>query len=238
MYTTLSEAPFEKPLKLVSVKNPNLSMRFQQMGFFEGSILTRHNETIQIQAIRIKGPEGERVLGGGMAAKVVVHLDDGRKFPLVEMKQGETGHIEGITGGTGLDSALATLGLHNDDCVTFIRKLPPMEHTIITENNTRIHLTESMAAKIWGKSGEILMQLVTAPRNVPFYVEKIIGGQEIISNLGSMQITAGTRLIPEGVRPAQILYMSRKNPLIVSSSDGLRLFLRQEDGHQIFVRDF
>ncbi len=236
MYTTLTEAPFGKPLKLIKVGNSNLYLRLQRMGLFQGSIITLHDEEIRIQPVRVKGTTGERVMGSGMASKVLVHLDDDRKFPMVEMKPGESGHIEGITGGSALAKALETLGFHNDDRVTMVRKLPPMEYIALTDKNIRISLTESMAAKVWGQSGETMMQLVSAPRGIKFFVKKLIGGRRIVKMFESKGVVTGSTIIPETVKQAQTLYMSKENPLVISSFNGLRLFLKREDGSHIFVQ--
>lgn len=236
MYKALTEAPFGEQLKLARISSPSLGMRLQRMGLFEGSVITLHDEEIRVQPVRVRGPEGERVLGSGMASKIVVHLDDDRKFPIVEMEPGDSGHIEGITGGTALSEALDILGLHNEDRITFIRKLPPMEYVVITDKNKRISLSESMAAKIWGQSGETAMQFVSAPRGIKFHVRKILGGKKIIQFFKARDVVPECTLISETIKPATILYMNRENPLIVSSASGLRLYLKREDGAHIFVK--
>ena len=115
MYQTLTEAPFEKPLLLVKVADTSFAARLRRMGIFEGMELIRIKEDVKLQPLRARSRSGDAVIGGGMSAKIVVHFDDGRKLPLAEMSPGETGHIEGLTGGAGLSDALSVIGFKNDD---------------------------------------------------------------------------------------------------------------------------
>ena len=121
------------------------------------------DQEVLVRPVRVRGPKGEAVLGGGMAMKVVVHADDGRKLPLAEMGANETGHIEGITGGPGLSGALSVLGLGISDRVCFLRTLPPMEYITLLESGIRVRLTEGMAAKIWGRTTGEPLQYISAP---------------------------------------------------------------------------
>jgi len=237
MHVPLTDAPFGKPLFLVKVTNSDLALRLRRMGLFEGSELLRLNEDVLVQPVRVRGPKGDAILGGGMGFKIVVHMDDGRKLPLVEMKPGETGHIEGLIGGNKLADALDTLGLNINDRICLVRKLPPMEYVTMIEKKGRVRLTEGMAAKIWGRMEENLLQFVLARKGKRFYVQKILAGANARMMLASQGIEPGKVLILEGVEQAKSLYMSRRNPVVVSSRNGLRLYLQQKDAKRIFVRE-
>ena len=237
MYQTLTVAPFEKPLRLVKVADSSLAARLRHMGIFEGMELIRIREDVKLQPLRVRGRSGDAVIGGGMSAKIIVHLDDGRKFPLAEMEPGETGHIEGLTGGTGLSSPLSILGFKNDERITLIRRLPPMEYVVFIEKKGRIRLTESMAAKIWGETGKKMLQFNYAGKGGQFNVKSILGGENARKMLCARGIEPGAVLVLEGVSPAKTLYMSKKNPVVVSTRDGLRLFLEQKNADQIFVKE-
>ena len=237
MYQALTEASFEKPLRLVKVADSSLAARLRHMGIFEGMELIRIREDVKLQPLRVKGRGGDAVIGGGMSAKIVVHLDDGRKFPLAEMEPGETGHIEGLTGGTALSSALSVLGFKNDERITLIRRLPLMEYVVFLEKKGRIHLAESMAAKIWGETGKKSLQFNYARKGGQFDVKSILGGENAREMLRARGIEPGAVLILEGVGPAKTLYMSKKNPVVVSTRDGLRLFLEQKNAGQLFVKE-
>ena len=237
MYLTLTNAPFEKPLLLDRVVDSSLALRLRHMGIFEGTELIRLKEDVKLQPVRVRGPKGDAVIGGGMSSKIVVHLDDGRKFPLAEMKPDETGHIEGLTGGSALSAALKVLGFENNERVTLIRKLPPMEYVVFIEKKGRIRLTESMASKIWGESEGETLQFNYARKGKRFFVKLILGGQNARSMLSSRGIEPEIVLVLEGITPARTLHMGKRNPVIISTKDGLRLFLEEKDCNQIFVKE-
>ena len=237
MNQTLLEAPFEKSLLLVKVTNISLASRLRHMGIFEGTELTRIDENIKLQPIRVRGCRGDAVIGRGMSSKVIVHLDDGRKLPLAEMLPDETGHIEGLTCGTGLCNALSVLGFKNDERITLVRRLPPMEYITFIEKKGRIRLTESMAAKIWGETETNMIQFNYARKGKKFNVKLILGGQNACKMLRSHDIEPGVVLVLEGVQTAKNFYMSKENPIIVSTKAGMRLFLEKKDSEQIFVKE-
>ena len=117
MQTSLDQAPVNQALRLGPVLNGMLAERLRRLGLYPGCQLRRQDEEVRLQPVRVRGPRGEAILSSGMAAKVIVHHDDGHKTPILEMRLGEQGHIEGLTAGTGLEEALRTLGL------------PPMRRT-------------------------------------------------------------------------------------------------------------
>lgn len=238
MNISLNHAPFNHPLALIHVRNSRLRLRFQHMGLYENDILTRLDEDILVQPVRIRGPKGEFILGKGMGVKIVVHLDDDRKLPIAELKPGESGHIEGIVGGSGLADALETLGLRNNDLITFIRRIPPMEYTALVNGRHRIRLNEGVAAKIWGRVEGRDLQFSSSRKNKPFQVKKILGGrkaQKIVSLHGG--ISPGTGLTLETVKPVDTLIVSNNdNSVIIYTNDGLRLILGQETCAGIIVR--
>jgi Fe2+ transport system protein FeoA len=237
--TSLSDAPFGKSLMLVKVENANLEMRLRQMGLFEGSLLTRLDEEAAIHPVRVQGPRGEFILGGGMASRVIVHKDNGARLPLTELKAGERGHIEGIVSGDALAKTLKILGAEENDEIIFVREIPPMEYITVVEKGGRIRLNEGMAAKIWGRVKEAHRQFACIGVGEPFEVADILGGKNAGEMLSRQGIVPGKMLMLESVEPAKILFMTRQNPVpvIISTPDGLRLFLQKKEGGQIFVSE-
>lgn len=235
MWIPLNDAPLGEPLLLARVTDVDLDLRLQRMGLFQGSEIVRLDQEVLIQSIRVAGPRGEVVLGGGMAMKTVVHLDDGRRLPLAEVKPGECGHIEGLTGGSALSRALDVLGLKSDDCIRVSRRLPPMEYAVLVEPGNRVMLTDGMAAKVWGKIQERFQQLVTAAVGRSFLVVEILGGYYARKQLGSHGIEPRRTIVLETVAGAQVLRHEVRNPVVVVSRGGLRLFLRPREGERIFV---
>ncbi|PIE70018.1 MAG: FeoA family protein [Deltaproteobacteria bacterium] len=235
-YLSLTDAPCGELLELVSVSGPELAGSLRRVGLYEGDRLTRLNEEVRYRTVRINGPDGERVIGGGMAARVVVHLDDGREIPLVEMEPDMSGHIEGVVGGTPLERALEVLGLANDTEVRMVRKLPPMEYIALVNDVERIRLTDGMASKIWGEMSGRPTQFATASHGEVFTVTQLLGGMRATNELKSRGIKEGVRLSLEGVAPAQEMRMAGNAPLVVVSQSGLRLFLRPMDGARVYVK--
>ena len=237
MYQTLTNAPFEKSLLLVKVTDPSLALRFRHIGVFEGMELIRIKDDVKLQPIRVKGSKGDAIIGGGMSSKIIVRLDDGRKSSLAEMEPDETGYIAGLTGGSELSSALKILGFKNNERITLIRRLPPMEYIAFMKKKGKIRLTESMAAKIWGEMDKKSLQFNFAQKGKKFLVKSILGGQNAREMLRSRGIETGRVLVLEGVKPARNLYLCKHNPIVVSTKDGLRLFLKEKDCEQIFVKE-
>ena len=237
MYQTLINAPFEKSLILVKVADQSLALRFRNMGIFEGMELIRVNEDVKLHPVRVEGSKGVAIIGGGMSSKIIVLLNDGRKSSLSEMEPDETGFIAGLTGGSGLSGALKVLGFEKNKKITLIRRLPPMEYITFIEKKGKIRLTESMAAKIWGEMDKKMCQFNFAQKKKKFFVKSILGGQNAFEMLRSRGVETETILTLEGVTPARNLYMCKKNPIIISTKDGLRLFLKEKDCEQIFIKE-
>jgi Fe2+ transport system protein FeoA len=234
----LVDAPFDAPLLIHEVTDPGLALRLSRMGLFEGSEILRLDREVLVQSVRVRGEKKDAVLGGGTAMKTVVHLDkDNRRLPLADMQPGDTGHVEGFTGGKGLTDALDFLGIHADGPIRFIRKLPPMEYIAVVEGAGRERLTEGMAAKIWGRMGEQELQFVSARVGAQFTVDRILGGGKARAMFQNRGISPGKHLVLEGVAQAQSLRLATANPVVISSREGLRLFLSSEDATRISVTE-
>ena len=235
MYSSLCNAPTGVPLIISRINDLDLEARMVRMGLFIGSEITNLDEEVALQTIRVKGPKGEVVLGGGMGGKIIAHLDDGRMVPLLEMKPGETGHVECVTAGGPLIEGMKALGLKDDDPIELIRILPPMEFIALIEGKRRIRLAEGMAAKILGHMNEIECQFANARTGVDFVVDKIIGGKRAQRAISSLKITPGMTIRLESVEKAPSYQMTDRNRCVISSHEGLRIFLRHDQSDLIIV---
>ena len=237
MLISLSKAPFGQPLVLVKIKSENFADRLRHIGLFEQSEIVRLDENVPIQSIRIRGTEGDAILGGGMGLKTIIHLDDGRKLPLLDMEPGESGHLEGITCGEALAHTLEVLGFSLDDPITLVRKLPPMEYVAITANGSRLRLSEGDAAKLWGEVDNRQVQFSLAPIGKKFKITELLGGKRSRKKITNMGITSSSILSLEGVEQAQFLHIGdgAKTDVVITSHDGLHLHLPQHEGEQILV---
>jgi Fe2+ transport system protein FeoA len=233
----LIDAPEGQPVLISRILDQDLALHLHRMGLFPNQEITRLDQEVQVQPVKIRGPQGEAVLGGGMAMKIVVHTDDDRKLPLSEMQPRESGHIEGISGGPILDNVLQTLGLHLEDHIVFVRKLPPMIYSVLIKGNGRVQLTEGMAAKIWGQMQDLDLQFIAARNREPFHVQAILGGMGAASMLKTNGIEPGRIIVLESVSQAQNVHFGVRSTVAVTTRDGLRLFITPHHARHILVRN-
>jgi Fe2+ transport system protein FeoA len=242
MHKTLYESPVDRPLILIAIQSESLMEKLHRLGFYEGSVFARIDREVISQTIRVRGTGGDFTLGGGMSSKIVVHLDDGRKLPLVDMSPGERGHIEGLTGGDALSETLTTLGFKLDDKIEFVRRIPPMEYLTQVEDERQVRLNEGQASKIWGhlmtSTVKQPVQFCSTQVRKPFKVRKILGGQNVRQSLESLGIIPEIVLYLKTVERAKILQESREPSIAVSiPATGLRFFLHARDGRKIIVEE-
>ena len=236
MYTSLTHAPTGVVLTISRINDRGLEERMSRMGLFVGGEITLMDEEVAFKTVRVKGPQGEVVLGGGMGGKIVVHLDDGRMVPLLDMKTGETGHVECVNGGAALIDAMEALGLEDNDSIELIRILPPMEFIARIEGRGRVRLPEGMAAKILGRMGDIHCQFANAQHDADFVVDKILGGDRAQRAIAALDISAGTVMRLEAVGKALSFQLTQRSRCVISSKEGLRLFLRPDQADMIIVQ--
>ncbi|MDY0163502.1 hypothetical protein [Desulfobotulus sp.] len=234
MLFTLDQAPLDTPLILSEVTDALLSDRLARMGVYPGDGLMRLDEEIHLGPVRVQGPKGDVVLAGGMAAKVIVHHDDGHKTPVLEMRPGETGHVEGLVCGSSLAHGLEILGIRENDNLRMLHRVPPMSYHALLESRM-IHLTEGTAAKIWGEVDGSEMQFAITGRGKPFHVKKLLGGSRALAMLEGLSIAAGKILVLDSVTPAQSVGGGGRTPIVVAMKSGLRLYLRPDQAGRIQV---
>jgi Fe2+ transport system protein FeoA len=240
MEANLAHAPCETPLVVVRVADSQLEVQLGRMGISPGSQVTRLDEEVALNTVRVRGPKGEVLLGGGMGGKVVVHLegegDDGRMAPLTELTPGQSGHIEAVTGGQSLAETLAALGLKNDDRIEMVRALPPMEYVARLSGRGRVRLAEGMAAKILGRMGPVECQFANAQAGAAFTVTRILGGERAKRAITALGIATGDELVLDHVAKAASYRLSGGDRVVISSREGLRLFLRRDQADMVIVR--
>lgn len=234
MSISITRAMFDEPLVLVEVTSPELGDRLAGMGIYTGSGLTRLQEEVVLGPVRIEGPEGDVVLPGGMAAKVIIHHDDGHKTPVMEMQPGETGHVEGLVGCGTLAASLEVLGVRENDRIRMVRRVPPMDYLVLA-GQRRVQLAESMAAKIWGEMNSRQMQLVMAGRDKMFSVKMVLGGERAKNRLQDLGIHPGCSITLQSVAPAQSAGSKGRDRIVVRTEAGLRIFLRPDQAENIRV---
>ncbi len=234
MLFSLDQAPLDTPLRLADICDSQLAEWLSRLGVDADDRLLRLDEVAAAGAVRIAGPNGEVVLGSGMAAKVIVHHDDGHKTPVIEMHSGETGHVEGLVGGSALAEGLAVMGITERSPITLIRHLPPMNYQARL-NQQRIMLTEGTASKIWGQMNGRAMQFVMAGYGLPFKVSRLLAGRGARNMLENLSIGPGTILILEDVSPAPGAGLHHRDQIVIAMQSGLRLYLRPDQARQIQV---
>lgn len=243
MEASLAQAPCEVPLTVVRVADARLEDQLTRMGIHPGGGVTRLDEEVALNTVRVRGPKGEVLLGGGMGGKVVVHLDgergeggEERMVPLTELAPGQSGHIEAVTGGKEIAATLAALGLKDDDRIEVVRVLPPMEYVARLSGRGRVRLAEGMAAKILGRMGAVECQFANAQAGAAFLVTRILGGERARRAIAALGIAVGGELVLDHVAKASSYLLSGGDRVVLSSGAGLRLFLRRDQADLVIVR--
>lgn len=240
MEASLAQAPCEIPLTIVRVADTRLENQLSRMGIHPGGCVTRLDEEVALSTVRVRGPRGEVLLGGGMGGKVVVHLDGGggedRMVPLTDLIPGQSGHIETVTGGEEIAATLAALGLKDDDRIEVVRVLPPMEYVARLSGRGRVRLAEGMAAKILGRMGEVECQFANAQSGAVFSVTRILGGERARRAIAALGIAVGDELVLDHVAKASSYLLSGGDRVVLTSGEGLRLFLRRDQADLVIVR--
>lgn len=232
-----NEAPFDTRLVIVEIEEKRLAERLEKMGVVIGGSIFRLDEKAAFGPVKIKSLAGEVVLGAGMAAKVVVHHDDGHKTPIVEMKRGEKGHVEGLVCSGPLERSLAVLGVAEDAEITMLRRLPPMEYQAIVDGR-RLRFSEGTAAKIWGEMEGKRMQFVASAKGKPFEILQLLGGERARRFLSEIGLGTGKTLVLDSLKPATSMGQSGREQTVLTAQSGLRLYLRPDQARQIVVRSF
>lgn len=165
---------------------------------------------------------------------MIVHHDDGHKTPVIEMHPGEAGHVEGLICGSALAEGLAVLGIRENDPITILRRVPPMTYLTLI-GGKRVQLTEGIATKIWGEMDGRLMQFVTAGRNKPFCVQRLLAGRRASAMLAQLDIAPGRAIILEGVTPAQTMGRGGRDQVVLAMKTGLRLYLCPGQAQSVLV---
>jgi Fe2+ transport system protein FeoA len=235
MICTLANAPIGVSLVITRIAGQGFAARIARLGLYEGSTLSRNNETVAIGPAKIRGPKGEVTLSGWLAAKVVIHLDDDRRMPLLECAQGDSGHVEGITGHEQVEQSLAALGVVENDRITFLRRLPPMIYKAVVNDKERIQLNEGLAAKLLGDTPSGPAQFCSVGVGETFTVRTILAGEHARETLASLGIREGSRLSLTNVAAGQVLTFSRNKPVVCTTRDGLRLYFQEKDAQHLFV---
>ncbi len=235
MILSVDRAPLDVPLTLVEIRDEVLSDRLARMGVYPGDELIRLGDDEAVFGpVRVRGPRGEVIIGGGVAARVIVHHDDGHKTPVAEMHPGETGHVEGLVGGSGLAHGLKLLGIEEDDAIQMIHRVPPMNYHV-SIGKQRVLITEGAASKIWGEMGGQPMQFAMVGRGKPFLVRSILGGERAHFTLQRLGIVPGQTIALEAVAPADSVGASGRSQVVLCMKTGLRLYLRPGQAQKVLV---
>jgi len=233
--TPLTKAPLGIPLTVGKIVGQGFGSRMGRLGVFVGTSLMRLGESVTLEPVKVRGPLGEAVLSGSWAAKLVVHLDDDRRLPLLECKPGETGHVEGIIGQDRFAQSIEALGLKENDRITFVRRLPPMAYNVLVDGKTRVRLGEGQASKLLGQTPTGQVQFCGVGVGEDFVVTHILAGENARATFDSLHIKPGTRLSLTSVTAGQVMRLGRHNPVVCATSDGLRLYFQEKDADRILV---
>lgn len=232
----LKDAPYNTPLKVAAITNDALARELARTGLHEGVELVKSDREIDLATLRVRGPKGDALLSGKMASIIMVHLDDGSKAPLLDLRPGDQGHVEGLTATTPITKAFSTLGLKENDRITLIRRLPPMDYITLVDGRKRIKISEDVAAKIWGRMGDVDLQFCSSRKGVPFEILQLFGGPPRQAQMKSMGLIEGHKLVLEGVEQTQTVSLGQQHPVAITTKDGLRVLLHPQAARETWVR--
>lgn len=237
MYSSLIDAPVNTDLILLQVNNPNLEVWLKRLGLFTGAKIVRHTRDFEYAPVRVRAGKGDVIIPAGLAMKIYVHLENGEKKPLAEMKKKDRGHVEIHSAGRYAEKQLSRLGLSENSEIVFLRSLPHMDYITVINRNERTRLSEGEAARIWGRlPGAYLSQFYFAAANTPFTVEEIMGAQSACEHLKTHGVFPGVELKLEAIEQAQSLHQPINEPVIISSPSGLRVYFSPGKASQVIVR--
>ncbi len=234
---SLDKAPIGVPLILCHIMDEGLSIRVQRLGLYDGAKLMRLNESVTIGPVKVNGPQGDVILSGGLAAKVVIHLDDDRRLPLLDCVHGDSGHVEGITGHGTVESVLADLGFKENDRITFLRRIPPMLYKFSIEGKKTTQMNEGLASKVIGDTENGPVQLCSAGVGEAFEVTHILAGETAKETLAALNVHIGSKLQLSNVSTGQVLSFSNFKSIVCMTYDGLRLYFQEKDAKQLLVKE-
>lgn len=238
MYSSLIDAPAHTDLVILEVTSPALLLWLQRLGLFTGSHIIRHDEEISYHPARVRGEAGDVIIPAGLGLKILVHTENGERKPLLEMNSKERGHIETMSCDSGCVGALIRLGIRENTDIVFIRALPHMDYIIVIDSRERTRLSEGEAARIWGKSEDEKeeTQFYFSSRGKNFTVSEIIGGKTVGEHLKTHGVQPGSNLILERIEQTQELHKPGMEPVTITSSGGLRLYLNPAQAENIIVK--
>ncbi len=235
MNLPLAHAPFDVPLIFAQVRGAALARRFARLGLTPGDLVTRLSEESRATPVRVRTHKGEALLAPGMAAKVIVHHDDGHKTSVIEMQPSEEGHVEGLVCGTSLERGLAVLGIRENDRITLLRRVPAMDYQALLAGG-RLLLPVGEAAKLWGTIEGRELQFAMAGKGQPFGITELLGGHNANAQLERRGLVPGQTLVLEAVRPSASAGADPRQTTVLSTPSGLRLPLRPDMEAAVIVR--
>ena len=231
----LTDAPIGVSLSVNRIADNDFAGRIARLGLYEGSQLMRLNESVAVYPVKVRGLKGDAVISGWLAGRVVIHLDDDRRLPLLECAPGDAGHVEGITGQEIVEDSLKELGIVENDRIVFVRRLPPMTYSFSVAGKGKAQMNESLAAHVLGDTPGGQAQFSSVGAGEVFTVRRILAGEDAEATLASLNVQPGAELTLLGVSASHDLHFSDHCPVACVTKDGLRLYFHEQDAAGIYV---
>ncbi|MBW1954008.1 MAG: ferrous iron transport protein A [Deltaproteobacteria bacterium] len=231
---TLWEAPFDTPLRVVSLGEGLENLR--DLGIDKDLVITKLGEEIRHPLLLFLTPKGLALVAGGMSEKIIVEAE-GKRRPATDLAAGDRARIVNFKGGKQFQESIALLGLTLGEEIQLKNFLPVMRYLCLVNDRWHLAITGGMAAKIWGRpdSEPESCQLPLAPLGKPFQVERILGGKKAQANLKAIGITPPCLLRLEGIEPLPAVELGKDRVFIIETAKGLRLHLDRKQAELIWV---
>lgn len=234
-FCRVDQAPFDVPLILMDIRSQVLAQRLRRLGVFPGDVIVRLDEHAASGAARVLLHSGQALLSGGVAAKVIVHHDDGHTTPVIEMQPGEKGHVEGLLCGELLREGLEILGIGEQSWIQMVRRQPSVSYDVLLDGK-RLLLPEGMATKVWGQTAGQCMQLALTEPGRPFQVLRLLGGRRAGTIMRTLGIAPGKTVILKEISLIHCFGEGLRRQIVLSVDSRMRLYLRPDQAEAMAVR--
>jgi Fe2+ transport system protein FeoA len=235
MYRDLNQAPSGEAVFIAKIADARLASQLALLGLEEGVEVRKLADHAVPQPLWIQSAKSEAILGGEMAAKIVVSYDQGRKMcSLVELPQDKRGFFKTLIGKEDDLRVFRDLELKFGEPVTLLRKLPLMDYIARRGNGGSMTLRGESACRIWGKMDGREMPFASSLIRHRFKITKILGGKKSKAMMSVMALHPGVTLTLMGLEKTRA-----QNPAIIMTAKGgmVRLILVEDAASRILVRD-
>ena len=236
MFIPLSEAPMGVELEIQRISGAEFAGRLSRLGLYQGTVIRRLPQETAIGPAKVRAKGKDITLSGWLAGHIVMHRDDDRRLPLLECRQGESGHVEGVSGQTFVEESLLALGIQESDEITYLRRVPPMLYHASVEGKSAVSINEVLASHVLGETSDGIVQFSSVGTGEIFTVTIILPGEDADVFLAGLGVVPGVDLMLSKVSARQNISVDHSTAIACMTAADLSLYFRERDAECIFVK--